>query len=47
MRRVFSVKHWRMDATQLGVYPPRFTPPRHERGGFDSVTDKNNKVTMK
>jgi hypothetical protein len=46
MPRVFSVIHRRMDATQLGVYPLRFIPPRHERVGFDSVTDKNNKVTM-
>ncbi|MCJ7957738.1 MAG: hypothetical protein MUW57_14630 [Pseudomonas sp.] len=22
-----------------------FTPPRHERGGFDFVTDKNKQVT--
>ncbi len=46
MRRVFSVIHRRMDATNIRGYPLRFIPPRHERVGFDSVTDKNKKVTI-
>jgi hypothetical protein len=46
MRRVFSVQLRRMDAKPLGIYPSRFIPPRHERVGFDSVADKNNKVTL-
>jgi hypothetical protein len=40
---VFSVVHWRLDATARD-YPSRFPPPRHERDGFDSVTDQNAKV---
>jgi len=47
MRRVFSVIHRRMAANQTRGLPTLSSiPPRHERVGFDSVTDKNNKVTM-
>ncbi len=43
MRRVLTVT---LCATaQTSRLPALFTPPRHERVGFDFVTDKNKQVT--
>jgi len=43
MRRVLPVTL--CVTTQFSRLPALFTPPRHERVGFDFVTDKNKQVT--